>query len=301
MTETCKSSSTVIWNDSFLSWPPDPITPHSEVIMAVNEGITELLRNGAQKVLISYAAEDTKKNHNIFRTLCKNECITFSELGALCYAAQYDQVKHFLEPIIPRRVNFFMPDIAANQLELFLCNILIANRVRAHIVDQKKYGPSGALWAIEQLRNKIKDPAIWRIYDRLEGLIRSYAGLTSLRIRGTIPLYYADLKKIMRTDDYLALSTQYNLLGTHSHPANVLAVINDMVRHMATSPIFSDILRITSITTSVVASAVTPVIDAIEYLFNKVGAREDVAFIPAFFESSSIGWQQYNVQNTKDG
>lgn len=291
----------MIWNDSYLSWPPDVFTPHSEVIAAVNDGVTELIRNGAQQVLISYAAADTKENHSNFQTLCAREGIQFDELSALCFAQQYEQVKKFLAPLVPSRANEFVPDIATHQLEQFLCSMLIANRERAHIVDQKKYGPTGALWAIDKLRSEMKDPAAWRAYDRLEGLIRSYAGLTAFRFRGGVPLNYYDLKKIMLTDDYRALSSQYALLGIHDHPADVLITINCMVQRMAGSHVVVDILRIANIVTSVVASSVTPVVAALEYVFDKIGLREDVSFVPVFIESSLIGWQQYNVQNTKDG
>ena len=62
----------VVWSDSYFSWPPDVFTPHSEVISDLKNGISNLIRNGAQNIYIPFYAEETRENHNRFANLCKN-------------------------------------------------------------------------------------------------------------------------------------------------------------------------------------------------------------------------------------
>lgn len=289
--------SSFIWRDSYLSWPAEPRTAHSEVIQSTRDGITELLRNGAQSVHIAFAAEDTKQNHTNFRTLCSNEGLEYEELKAVCFAEEYKWTKKFLAPLVGSVHYPFANEYIANDLENFIENMLIANRVQAHIVDQSKFGPAGALRNIVQMREKVSDDTAGRTLDRLEGFIREYAGLSVLRMKGTSPLGYEELRTIMSTSDYQNLAQQYRELGRSDNMQTVIKRINDHLIHLASSEGFQHGLKLANIGVSIVASAFSPIVSLLELIFDAVKAKKEVEFIPMFIPSSAIGWQQYNGVN----
>jgi len=286
------SKSATIWRDSYLSWPPDPFMPHSEVIQDIFDGISGLIRNGSTNIYISFGAADTAKNHNYFKTLCSNEGIEFEELKTLCCLKELNYIQDFLRPIVYASERPFIE--LANELQNFLESMLIANRAKAHIVDQKKFGPLGALRNIEFLRQSISDKSIWKILDRLEGMIREYSGNSIFRLHGNHNIEQSDFEKIKSSSDYIKLAGYYDGLGYTKDASKALASFNKHVKRIATADATGAALKLTTIGISVVASTIAPLASLVEFIYDHVKARDNVEFIPVFIPSKVIGWQQYN-------
>ncbi len=263
------------------------------MIKEICDGISGLLRNGSATIYISFAAEDTSENHSKFQTLCASEKVEYEELKAFCFLKELDYIQDFLKPIDDACNEPYSH--STNELQNFLESMLIANRAKAHIVDQKKYGPLGALRNIEDLRGKISDKSIWNTLDRLEGLIREYSDNTIFRLHGNNNITVCDFKKIKNTSDYQELSECYYTLGNTTSSPAVITALNKHVRKIAMADATGPMIKLATIGISVVASTVAPLASLVEFLYDYVKVRDNVDFVPIFIPSEVIGWQQYNT------
>jgi hypothetical protein len=268
---------------------------HSEVLRSTREELSELVRNGAQTVYMSFNAVDTKANRGTLRDYFDAEGIDCDELKPLCYGDEYTWVRQFLAPVVGIDPRDRWKWAEVNRLANFLESVLMANRMQAHVVDQEAFGPAGALRNIAAIRENVTDEASRRTLDRLERCVREYAQEGLLRFRATSPLGYDELRLIIKTPDYRALAAEYRSLGMSSHTRNVIRSINQRVTEFASNSRARSIVRLTGIGVSVVSSAFSPFASIIELLLDAVGQPGELQFVPMFISSARIGKFQANV------
>jgi hypothetical protein len=296
-TSEAKMESAVIWRDNYLSWPPELTKAFSEVVAENRESVAELLRNGASTVFIPLPIEE-KYTDESFRA-AREEGLDFPEVKMLSVHREFRQVEEFLRPIkasVAIRIPTVFEDMGfANQLENFLQSMLIASRTKAHVLDQVKFGPLGALNTIGHLRALSQDRAVWNTLDRLEACIRAYSGFSLLRLREATPITYEDLKRIRSTDDYQTLARRYCDLGTATNIGAAIESLNQQVQKIASSPTAAKMLKLAKIGVSAASNAIMPVVSLLEFMFDVIKSRQNVEFVPTFVPSSTIGWPQQGL------
>ena len=301
----------VLYADHLIGWMPGPGVRYSKKLEWQLEMLSIFIRNGFEQVYIPFVGEPSSDFQEDIDWLYDRVSSSFEkQIIPVNIISEWQSVASLLKPFrenfrqsfsmeelrteylrlnrTPKDSNFY-PEYFDNWLSNFLVNILVANRLKAHVVEHKNFSPKGARSDLELIRSnlnrrEITDNNFQYLLDRIEGLICNYKDDSLVKFSSKRSLTVSEIREILLLPEYKSATSELKRAGLLGEGIIRLHKVNFLLQSIAKSKLTQNLLYAGKAVASVFAVGVTPGISLVESVFKLFRTESKPEFIPLYLD-----------------